>query len=87
MWKILPDVPCMFSSIKVLGEFVFMFGGYKTTSPSEKSSSVYVYDGSHQWKSIDKIPADAVFKIFDKEIIIMHEEKAVNRQIKGQLNA
>ena len=86
IWKILPDVPCMFSSINVLGDSVLVFGGYQTTSPPEKSSSVYVYDGSQHWKNIDKIPADAVCKVSDVEIIVMHEEKVIKIQIKGQLH-
>ena len=70
----------------MLGDSVLIFGGYQTTSPPEKSSSVYVYDGSQHWKNIDKIPVDAVCKVSDVEIIVIHEEKVIKIQIKGQLN-
>ena len=70
-WKILPALPCKFSSLFVFDGSILVFGGPESTACNE--STVYVYDVSNEsqpWQHIqNNIPAEFVVKAVSRELL------------------
>ena len=61
-WKVLPALPCKFSSLFVLDGSILVFGG-----------SLYIYDVSNEsqpWQCIGDIPAESVVKSVNRELLV-----------------